>query len=352
MLLEEPKALRLIGPKSFSVDKLHKMKAPCGGWLAKAHCCAICGTDLKIYRGQKDVNSDILGHEFVAEIIEVGAGVNNFEVGERITVATTISCGCCWYCTEGLGNLCQNATRMSLDFPGAFAELIEIPAIALQRGNVIQIPPNLPSEVAVLAEPLSCVLNGQQNAGMRPGLDVLVLGAGPIGLLHVLAARHSGARRIMVSETNPSRLNMVSSFDVDVAIDPNKESLKNRVIEETQGLGVDLAIVCYPSSKAVKGITELLKKRGTLSIFAGFATDDSEITLDGRAIHYNEIKIVGASDSRPEHFALALRMLESFDDSFRPMITHTFPLEKASEAFAILEKGEALKVLFTLGVGK
>ncbi len=313
------------------------------------HCCAICGTDLKIYRGQKKVNSDILGHEFIAEIIEAGKDVKNFEVGERITVATTISCGCCWYCTEGLSNLCANATRMSLDFPGAFAELIEIPAIALQRGNVIKIPPNLSSDIAVLVEPLSCVLNGQQNAKMRPGLDVLVVGAGPIGLLHVLAARHSGARKIMVSEINPSRLSMVSSVGVDIAIDPNKENLIDRVLKETQGLGVDLTIICSPSSKAVDGMIELLKKRGTLSIFAGLSADDSEIILDGRAIHYNEITVTGASDSRPEHFALALRMLEAFPDSFRPIITHTFPLEKASEAFEILDKGEGLKIVFTPG---
>lgn len=352
MLSEEYRVLRLAGPRSFSLESRASDGPPVGGLLAKVLGCAICGTDLKIYRGDKKVRSDVLGHEFVAEVIKVGEGVQSYNVGERLTVATTISCGQCWYCQEGLGNICENATRMSLDFPGAFAEVVEIPAIALQRGNVLRVPENLSSDLTVLAEPLSCVLNGQQIARMRPGLDVLIVGAGPIGLLHVQAARHCGARRIILSEVNPSRLKLAEGFSADVCINPAEENLVERVKAETGGLGVDLAIVCSPNSKAVRGLTEALRKRGTLSLFAGLSAQDNEFPLDGRAVHYRELSITGASDSRPEHFALALRMLEAFPKSFQPMVTHTFPLDKASEAFEILEKGEGLKVVLVPGETK
>ena len=343
------KVLRLTGPRSFSIGTAEVDQAPEGGLLAEVIGCAICGTDLKIFRGAKKVASDVLGHEFVARIVGVGEGVQSFEVGQRITVATTVSCGRCWYCQEGLTNLCENAVRMSLDFPGAFAEIVRIPATVLRRGNVLKVPENLPSDIAVLAEPLSCVLNGQQIAGMRPGLDVLVVGAGPIGMLHVQAARHCGARRIILSEISGGRLKLAAKSSADVCLDPTRQDLAKRVKAETEGMGVDLAIVCSPSSKAIQGLLGMLRKRGTLSIFAGLSADDSDFPLDARMLHYGELSVTGASDSRPDHFALAMRMLEAFPDSFRPLVTHTFPLEKAMEAFEILERGEGLKVVLVPG---
>ena len=349
MSADKYKLLRLTGPRSFSVETAAVAPAPEGGLVAEVIGCAICGTDLKIFRGAKKVTSDVLGHEFVARVVEVGGGVESFEVGQRITVATTISCGRCWYCQEGVTNLCENATRMSLDFPGAFAQRVRIPAIAVQRGNVLKVPENLPDDIAVLAEPLSCVLNGQQIAGMRPGLDVLVVGAGPIGMLHVQAAHHAGARRIILSEINPGRLKLAAKSSADVCLDPTREDLAGRVKGETGGLGVDLAIVCSPSSKALQGLIGMLRKGGTLSIFAGLSADDSEFPLDARALHYGELRVTGASDSRPDHFALAMRMLETFGESFRPLVTHTFALERATEAFEILERGEGLKVVLVPG---
>ena len=349
MSSKEYRALQLLRPRALALGKMIIDGAPAGGLLAEVLGCAVCGTDLKVYRGDKEVASDVLGHEFVARIVEVGQGVESFRVGERITVATTISCGQCCFCQDGLTNLCQGANRMGLDFPGAFADVLEIPALALQRGNVLHVPQSLPDDLAVLAEPLSCVINGQQLAEMRPGLDVLVVGGGPIGLLHVQAARRCGARRIILAGTNETRLKMAERFDADVRVNPTKEDLIECVSRLTDGLGVDLAVVCAPNSKAIRGLTAVLRKGGTLSLFAGLSVDDSEFPLDGRAVHYGQLRLVGASDSRPDHFVLAMRMLEAFPESFRPLITHTFPLDQAAEAFRIIEKGRAFKVVLVPG---
>lgn len=332
-----------------SIGQAEVPSVPSGGLLVKVLCSAICGTDLKIYRGGKKVKTNILGHEFIARVAEVGEGVVGYKHGDRITVATTISCGTCCFCNNGLGNLCKNARRMGIDFAGAFAEMLVVPAFALERGNVLKVPSGLSDELAVLAEPLSCVLNGQQIAGMRPGLDVLVVGAGPIGILHGLAARVSGARKVFVSETNPNRLILARRFGFHGCINPDQEELAGCIAAETDDLGVDLAIVCSPTPKAMAGLTTMVKKGGAISVFAGFPADDSQFELDGRVIHYNELRITGASDSRPEHFVLAMRMLETFGDSFRSVITHSFAFSQANEAFGLLNKGEGLKVLLVPG---
>ena len=153
--------------------------------IVQVSCCAICGTDLKLATiGNPRCHPPrIIGHEMVGRAVHVGRDVSGFELGDRITLATTVACGRCPYCALGLGNMCPDAKPISYDFDGAFAEFLAVPPLALAGGNVIKVPDSVPDEAAALSEPLSCAINAQELAGLKAGDRVLIIGGGPLGAL-------------------------------------------------------------------------------------------------------------------------------------------------------------------------
>ena len=173
--------------------------------IVRVRACAICGTDLKLATiGNPRCHPPrIIGHEMVGHIVYSGTEVQGFMVGERITLATTVACGNCPYCASGLGNMCPNAKPISYDFDGAFAPLLAVPPMALAGGNVIKVPDSVPDDAAALSEPLSCAINAQTLAGVKPGDRILIVGGGPLGALrgeqsrargvHPLAGQGAGA---------------------------------------------------------------------------------------------------------------------------------------------------------------
>ncbi len=168
-----------------------------GDMLVKVKASAICGTDIRILRGRKTAGiryPSILGHEFAGEIVETG-GHPQFRNGQAVCVCPQFTCGHCEYCMRGHENLCRNMTAMGYQIDGAFAEYVRVPRQGVEAGNVFPMPEGLSYETAALAEPLSCVMHGQDLVGVRPGDTVAVLGGGPIGLLHVMLARLAGAGR-------------------------------------------------------------------------------------------------------------------------------------------------------------
>ena len=179
--------------------------------LVQVHCCAICGTDLKLATvGNPRCHPPrVIGHEMVGHIVHVGSEIKGFVPGERITLATTLACGNCPYCTLGLGNVCPNAKPISYDYDGAFAEFVAIPPLALTGGNVIKVPDSVPDEAAALSEPLSCAINAQEIAGVKAGDAVLIVGGGPLGALHAELAKALGAKKVMIVERSESRLSIL-----------------------------------------------------------------------------------------------------------------------------------------------
>jgi len=321
--------------------------------IARVLGCCICGTDLKLATvGNPRCHPPrIIGHEMVGEICHVGADVRGFATGERITLATTVACGHCPYCSRGLGNMCPNAKPISYDFDGAFADFIAIPPIALAGGNVIKVPRAVSDDAATLSEPLSCAINAQELAGVQAGDRVLIIGGGPLGALHAEVAKALAAADVMIVQRSEPRLSLLSHLRNVRAIDGIAENVAGVVKERTEGLGADVVIVCAPSREAQEQAIGLARKGGVVSLFASLPKGASDITLDSRIIHYGELRIVGASDSRPEHVTRALQMMAAGMIDSEHLITHQLPLEEIHAGLRLMQEKQSLKVLLRASAG-
>ncbi len=342
------KAVVYHGPGDVRVEDLPKPACGEAELLVKVDACAVCGTDWKSYKiGNPRVKPPLtMGHEFTGVIEQVGPNaVDDFAAGQRIVMATSISCGNCFYCRRGWPNLCVNVAPMGFVYPGGMAEHVVVPARALERGHVIKTPPDLAPEHAALAEPVSCAVNSLGQCDLEQGDTVLVLGAGPMGLMNACVAQSLGAGKIILSEVNDTRLAQANGFGFDVLINPTKSDLAECVMSETDGNGADIAIVAAPAAAPQEQAVNLVRKRGTVVLFASLPKDNSKITVDSRPIHYGELRVVGTSDSAPAHVEKAVELIASGQVPAAKLATHTLPLDQIHQAFQLMETGEALRVV-------
>jgi L-iditol 2-dehydrogenase len=340
------KAAVYYGPGDIRVEDHPDPMPTAENLVVEVHCCAICGTDLKLATiGNPRCHPPrVIGHEMVGHIVHAGAKVKGFSRGDRVTLATTVACGDCPYCSLGLGNLCPNSTPISYDFDGAFADYLAVPPQALAGGNVIAVPEGVPDEAAALSEPLSCAVNAQEIAGVKQGDRVLVIGGGPLGALHAELAKALGAAVVMIVARSEPRLSMLRRLNHRV-IDGSREDIGAAVADCTSGLGADVVIICAPSREAHEGALRYVRKGGTVSLFASLPKDAPEVTFDSRAVHYGELRIVGASDSRPEHVRRALEIIASGGIDLERIVTHRLSLDRLREGLELMKQKQCLKVM-------
>lgn len=316
--------------------------------IAEVHYCAICGSDKKLatighprWRPPR-----IIGHEMVGHLVHVGALVEGFALGERITLATTLGCLECDYCRLGLTNICPNAQPISQASDGAFAERLAIPALALRGGNVLKVPDHVSDEAAALSEPLSCAVNAQELVGVRAGDRVMIIGGGPLGALHAEVAKAQGAALVMISQRSEPRLSLLRErLHNVIVIDGAGSGLVEVVKQHTAGMGADVVIVSGASRAAHELAVQLVRKGGGISLFASLPKEDADITFDSRALHYGEIRVVGASDSRPEHVARGLRWMAEGQIDGEAVVTHGVSLDDIWVGLDLMIRGQCLKVL-------
>jgi L-iditol 2-dehydrogenase len=335
------------GPGDIRIEERPEPSPAADNLVLEVSCCAICGTDLKLATvGNPRCHPPrIIGHEFVGRAVHVGSEVTGFASGDRITLATTLACGACPYCDLGLGNLCPNSKPISYDFDGAFARYVAVPPLALAGGNAILVPTGVPDEAAALSEPLSCAINAQELAGVKAGDRVLILGGGPLGALHAAVARALGAAEVMVVQRSEPRLSLLRRLLDITVIDGAGEDVLAVVQSRTGGLGADVVIVSAPARDAQEEALRYARKGGAISLFASMPKGAAEITLDSRAIHYGELRLVGASDSRPEHVEKAVRLLAEDTIDVDPIITHRVPLDALLDGIALMKDKQSLKVM-------
>ncbi len=194
--------------------------------LLKVVNSSICGTDLRILHGGHRMYPDgtvrIPGHEVVGDVVEVGANVKGITEGQRVFVAPNMGCGHCRQCISGNNNLCANYVAFGITLDGAFAEYMRVPAAAILQGNLFVLDDGVDPAVAALTEPFACVLRGQNAVNVHAGDVAVVVGAGPIGLMHVQLARLRGAVRVIVSEMIPERRDQALNFGADAAVTPDQ----------------------------------------------------------------------------------------------------------------------------------
>jgi L-iditol 2-dehydrogenase len=315
-----------------------------GDMLLKMKAATVCGTDIRILRGKKTSGiryPSVLGHEFAGVVAD--SGKSKFAVGQSVCVCPQFACGHCEYCIRGAENLCRNMTAMGYEIDGAFAEYVRIPASGVKSGNVFAVPEGLSFEEAALAEPLACVMNGQERVRLKMGDCVAILGAGPIGILHIKLARLSGARLIIVSEPNSLRRAAALKAGADQVVDPSTEDIFARVNAATGGHGVDVAIAAIGVPSLANDAIRLVCHRGRISLFAGFSKGQ-QAELDVNAIHYNELVVTGAFGLTRLLFERALNMIASGRLELKSLLTHRFELADIKLALDTAEQGGAIKV--------
>ncbi len=306
----------------------------------------VCGTDLRILRGEKTKGVDVgvvLGHEVAGHVDAVGDGVQDFEAGDLVAMPPSLICGLCGPCRRGYEHLCERAHLVGYDVNGGLADYMLMPRAAVARGLLMKGSPDLEPAQLALAEPVSCCLNGLDNYRVEIGDVVVVLGAGPIGMIHLQLARLAGAQTVIVSEPHAGRRGRAAALGADVVVDPAADDLQDVVREVTGGAGADVAVLCIGLPELVNECLTLVRKRGRVSIFAGLAGEGWS-TIAANLIHYRELTVVGASNSGRESFARAIRLISSGAIDTGSLLTHTFGLSRASEAIEFVATREGLKV--------
>lgn len=307
--------------------------------------CSTCGTDVKIARsGHPNMSApQVMGHEIAGEVVEVGADVHDVAIGDRVQVIAAIPDGTCFECLRGHPQVCEHQLSMGYQFPGGFAEYLIVPEQVLRVGGLNRIPKGLSFAEASLAEPLACVLNGQELAQVGAGDTVVVMGAGPIGCLHVRLARARGAAKVILVDLNAERLAAAGALVHPHATIAGDDPL-DAVLAQTDGRGADVVITAAASGAAQEQGLRMLARRGRLSLFGGLPKDHSTITVDANLVHYRELTIVGVNGSSPEQNRQALDLIASGAVPVADLITHRLPLDRVLDAIDIVARGEAIKV--------
>ena len=335
-------------PGDIRVEDIPKPECGPGKLLVRVDACAVCGTDLKSRQhGNPRIKAPlVMGHEFtgIVEVVSSDA-VGDFVPGDRVVMATSVSCGRCYYCLHGWRNLCENLAPMGFSYPGGMAEYVAIPALALQGGHAVKVPPHVEAKCAALAEPVSCAVNSVRQCDVRQGDTVLVMGAGPMGLLNALVARAAGASTILLSEPNPLRRNQAANFDLDRILDPETDDVTKIVRDVTGGRGADVVIVAAPAIPPQEQALSLVRKRGTVCLFASLPIGNNILTIDSRTLHYGEIRLIGSSDSTPEHVREAVEMIATQQIPAEKIASHCLPLDQIEQAFELMISGAALRVV-------
>ena len=299
----------------------------------------VCGTDLHIFHGDMDARVEVpavLGHEMSGVVAQLGPGVDDWEVGDQVTVMPVDWCGHCPACLAGHQHLCHRLNFLGIDSPGAMQREWVVPARTL-----IRLPADLPLELGALVEPAAVACHDVRRAGLRDGEKVLVVGGGPIGLLIAQMAGRDGAS-VLLSEPESGRRKQANALGI-AAVDPGGADLPARLNEWTEGAGVAVAFEVSGSGSGVSTAVAALATRGRLVLVAIHPRPQP---VDLHRFFWRELTLTGVRLYEREDFARAVEEIATGGIQVRPLISHVLDLSRADEAFALLDSGSgAMKIL-------
>ena len=309
--------------------------------------CGICGTDLHYWDGWTfDAwlpNYDqpwVMGHEFTGTVEAVGEAVDAFAVGDRVVVEPKTPCHTCALCRKGLLNFCTGTRGLTRG--GAWAEYTVV-----DHRNVVPVPDGLDASLVALTEPLGCVLRGFDRIHVSAGDSIFVAGAGPIGLMAVQLAKHTGAARVLVSEPHASRRKLVETLGADAIFDPMTDDVPAAVRDLTRGLGADICIEAAGANPAFQACIDSARDSGTILVLS---LANPTVTFDLRPydLFSHELRIVG-SNTRLNTFERALDLVPRLD--LKPIVTEVLPLGQAEAAVRRAKAGEGGKIVLDCSFG-
>ena len=314
--------------------------------LLKTKAAAICGSDLRmIGNGYKGVDKEhplTLGHEITGIIEAAGKNVKGYEKGMRVAIAPNIGCGICDWCVSGDTHLCPDYTAFGINMDGGFAEYVRIPRNAVIQGNIMILDDSMPLDAAALIEPASCVLNGQLLTGIRLNDKVLVIGAGPIGIMHGQLARALGAAKVYIRDISQERMKQ------GVGLIPGAEAIQEEDLEAaakrlTGGRGFDVTITACPSPSAQADALKITGMNGRILYFGGLPAGKDAVTLSTNLIHYKQLSIHGSTRGNVRHFRDVAKMAATGTLNLAKLISRRYPITEFADAVDYAKRAEGLK---------
>jgi L-iditol 2-dehydrogenase len=329
-----------------------------GELLIKVATCGICGTDLKkIHMGSHSAPR-IFGHEMAGTIVQAGEGVTRYAVGERVMTFHHVPCGECYYCRKRTPAQCPlyKKTGVTAGFEpsgGGFAEYIRVLDFVVANRGVVRIPDGVPFEQGAFIEPVNTVLKGVKLLNLVADDTVLVIGQGPIGLMHAALAKRTGAR-VLTSDLFPERHAIAARFGLKDPIHAGTEDVVKRVFAETEGRGADAVILAVGGNALIKTAMDAARPGGKVMLFA--QTQHGEATIDPAAVCVDEKTLLGSySSSFPILDEVTSLVLDGYRNGFdlTQLISHRFQLEQAVEAIEIASHPQpgSMKIMIEPVVG-
>jgi threonine 3-dehydrogenase len=339
------KALRKMRPqRGAQLESIAVPKIGPTDVLVRVRAASICGTDLHIYGWDRWSASRIhppltFGHEFCGVVEKVGEDVTTIRGGDFVSAEMHVNCGHCRPCRMGQPHVCQNVKILGIDDEGCFAEFVRIPV-----RNVWKVDPAIPEHYAAIMDPLGNAVH-TVLAGEIAGLNVVVTGAGPIGLMAIAVARASGAATIFATEINPHRRELALEMGADEALDPSSGDVVKHVLDATDGAGVDVMLEMSGHPDAIHKGFQMLRPGGRASLL-GIPKDPVTLDLVNDVI-FKGATVQGIYGRRMfETWVQMTEMLKHGRLKLEPLFKERMPLEKFDDAFALLESGQAGKILF------
>ncbi len=310
--------------------------------LVEMKACGICGSDLMDWY-LEDRTPLVLGHEPTGIISEKGKNVKDFDVGDRVFVHHHVACLECHYCLHGDYTLCKKFHETNIH-PGGLAQYFRVPRANLEI-DTWKIPTTVSFEEGTLIEPVGCCLRALKKCKLQKGDSVAIIGAGNTGIIHLMLSKILGAKKTIVSDFVDYRLNMARRFGADVTVNPKRADFLTTVMEETEGRGVDVAVVTAPKAEAYKTGIKACRKGGKLCVFAPTVPGEY-VQMSPKELFFNEIQIIPSYSTSHLETKEALELIASGKLNAKDLITHRFKLEQISEAFNIaLNSEKSLKVV-------
>jgi L-iditol 2-dehydrogenase len=299
------KALRFFEPGRVGIVDIPEPNAGPGEVVLKVHATGLCNSDVRVYLGEKKAAAGVIpGHEMTGEIAEVGAGANAI-AGAVVSVCPILCCGHCSFCRDGFRNRCLSRRTLGYDLDGAIAEYVRIPAPLVAMGQLLPMDPATPAHLRALLEPFACVLNSIEALSITPGRAVAIVGGGPMGLLHLIAARAYGAGPILIAEPEPERRAVALELGADLAIAP--EDALEAGHDLTGGEGFHAVAMAVGLSQAAPLALGLARRLGSVNLFAGLPPGSAH-TFDLNRIHYDEVRILGTQNAPFHLYGTAARV--------------------------------------------
>jgi len=339
------KAAVLEKPGKLAIRELPDPSCPTGGVVVKVLASNVCSTDLHMWQmGHPTLKYPrILGHEIAGVVAEVSNEEKRFKVGDKVQVYPGIGCGTCEYCRRGSENLCPSIQIMGFNLDGGFAQYLALQKSGVENGCLNIIPSSLSLSEAAMAEPLACCLNGLEKVELKKDETVLILGAGPIGCLFAMVAKHQSSGKVILFEKDSARISQARlGLEVDL-LDANNVDVVEAVMELTGGLGADVVVTCFREAALEYPLLELAALGGRILMFSGISGNRGVVRTNLNVIHYRELALIGAYGCTSVQCQRALGLMaEGLEVNW--LISKRVTLHDLEESFSNLASKNVMKI--------